>query len=252
MSTNAHKANLARIRDNQRRSRARRREYVHELEQRLRSCELQGVEASAEVQAAARKVADENRRLRSLLNKHGVGDDLITQYLHAGTVLTPNYPANPMLPGVGLGTAVQSLQNVIVPRRPSCLDTNVVYSVPRKTSGEDSAVGVATPSSSTSWEPAQLGTPVSQSHTPQPCNIPPTPVSLSTPQQHHLHIYTENSTPRSQPMTSQQAVISPEDGYQHNYTVQPVLFNHQAMAYGLPLSYQPNPDLQYQNQPNNS
>lgn len=56
-----------RIRDNQRRSRARRKEYLQELETRYRQCEQTGVEASAEIQAAARKVVDENRRLRELL-----------------------------------------------------------------------------------------------------------------------------------------------------------------------------------------
>ncbi|OBT62492.1 hypothetical protein VE03_08017 [Pseudogymnoascus sp. 23342-1-I1] len=69
------KANLARIRDNQRRSRARRKEYLQELEGRLRQCELTGVEASSEIQSAARKVIDENRHLRLLLAKHGVNPD---------------------------------------------------------------------------------------------------------------------------------------------------------------------------------
>ncbi|KFY85083.1 hypothetical protein V500_08739 [Pseudogymnoascus sp. VKM F-4518 (FW-2643)] len=76
------KANLARIRDNQRRSRARRKEYLQELEGRLRQCELTGVEASSEIQGAARKVIEENRkvteqnqRLRLLLAQHGVNLD---------------------------------------------------------------------------------------------------------------------------------------------------------------------------------
>ncbi|KFY46741.1 hypothetical protein V495_02279 [Pseudogymnoascus sp. VKM F-4514 (FW-929)] len=69
------KANLARIRDNQRRSRARRKEYLQELEGRLRQCELTGVEASSEIQGAARKVIEENRRLRLLLAQHGVSPD---------------------------------------------------------------------------------------------------------------------------------------------------------------------------------
>ncbi|KAN0096104.1 hypothetical protein V8E51_014909 [Hyaloscypha variabilis] len=75
------KANLARIRDNQRRSRARRKEYLQELEARLRQCELQGIEASSEIQMAARRVADENKKLRGLLAQHGVGDDTIETYL---------------------------------------------------------------------------------------------------------------------------------------------------------------------------
>ncbi|KAF1944412.1 hypothetical protein EJ02DRAFT_398647 [Clathrospora elynae] len=71
----SHKSqNLARIRDNQRRSRARRKEYLHELEAKLRSCEQVGIEASSEIQGAARKVLDENRKLRSMLQERGVSE----------------------------------------------------------------------------------------------------------------------------------------------------------------------------------
>lgn len=107
-------ANLARIRDNQRRSRARRREYVQDLEARLRRVELQGVEAAAEIQLAARRVAQENRRLRALLNRRGMGDDAIEGLLAGGEV-----------DGMGggeaaAGRAVQRLEQLLVPRRPSC------------------------------------------------------------------------------------------------------------------------------------
>lgn len=71
----SHKAqNLARIRDNQRRSRARRKEYLQELEAKIRSCEQVGIEASSEIQTAARKVLDENRKLRALLHERGVSE----------------------------------------------------------------------------------------------------------------------------------------------------------------------------------
>ncbi|KAF1948892.1 hypothetical protein CC80DRAFT_520875 [Byssothecium circinans] len=69
--------NLARIRDNQRRSRARRKEYLNELETKLRNCEQMGIEASAEIQNAARRVLDENRKLRSILHERGVSDNEI-------------------------------------------------------------------------------------------------------------------------------------------------------------------------------
>ncbi|KXT13865.1 hypothetical protein AC579_6903 [Pseudocercospora musae] len=68
-------SDLARIRDNQRRSRARRKEYLQELETKWRRCEQVGIEASAEIQAAARKVVDENKRLRALLVRHGISPD---------------------------------------------------------------------------------------------------------------------------------------------------------------------------------
>lgn len=71
----------ARIRDNQRRSRARRKEYVRDLEQRLRRFENLGVEATQEVQAAGRKVAEENVLLRSLLRHLGVAEKEVQEYL---------------------------------------------------------------------------------------------------------------------------------------------------------------------------
>ncbi|KAJ9605205.1 hypothetical protein H2200_010595 [Cladophialophora chaetospira] len=49
---------------NQRASRARRKDYIHTLEQRLHAYEAHGVQATAEVQAAARRVAGENAALR--------------------------------------------------------------------------------------------------------------------------------------------------------------------------------------------
>lgn len=66
--------NLARIRDNQRRSRARRKDYLKELETKYRNCEQVGVSASTEIQAAAKGVVEENRRLRDLLKAYGVSD----------------------------------------------------------------------------------------------------------------------------------------------------------------------------------
>ena len=63
-----------RIRDNQRRSRARRKELIDDLKQRLRVFENEGAQATVEVQIAAQKVAKENDVLRSLLREHGVTD----------------------------------------------------------------------------------------------------------------------------------------------------------------------------------
>ncbi|KAI1629012.1 hypothetical protein EDD37DRAFT_32429 [Exophiala viscosa] len=75
----AAKSKQERIRDNQRRSRARRQEYLAELEKRLKEChaicrqaDLQRV-AFADLQA-------ENARLRDLLNFAGVGPELVESY----------------------------------------------------------------------------------------------------------------------------------------------------------------------------
>ncbi|KAL4924627.1 bZIP transcription factor [Aspergillus undulatus] len=71
----------SRIRDNQRRSRARRKEYIRELEERVQSYERLGVTATQEVQAAGRKVARENEGLRELLSLHGIAESQVNQYL---------------------------------------------------------------------------------------------------------------------------------------------------------------------------
>ncbi|KAL1798539.1 hypothetical protein ACET3X_002576 [Alternaria dauci] len=73
--------NLARIRDNQRRSRARRKEYMQELEAKLRSYEQIGIEASSEIQSAARRVLHENQKLRSLLHERGVSESEVAAAL---------------------------------------------------------------------------------------------------------------------------------------------------------------------------
>lgn len=71
-----------RNRDNQRRSRARRKDYVEDLETRAHQFEQEGVRISAEVQAAARKVAEENHLLRSLLALTGISAGEIEAYVH--------------------------------------------------------------------------------------------------------------------------------------------------------------------------
>lgn len=74
-----------RIRDNQRRSRARRKEYIQDLEKRLHKFQTEGIHATREVQEAGRKVAVENSLLRSLLILHGVSDQRVQEYLRAHT-----------------------------------------------------------------------------------------------------------------------------------------------------------------------
>lgn len=109
------KANLMRIRDNQRRSRARRKEYMHELEQRLRVYELQGIEASSEIQQAARKVVDENKKLRSLLNKHGITDSSIDSFLQDPET---NGSSIPHSHGSTEDGASNVLETLLAPRTP--------------------------------------------------------------------------------------------------------------------------------------
>lgn len=77
------KSAAARIRENQRRSRTRRKEYVQHLEQRLRNFERLGIAVTQEVQKAGRKVKRENEMLRSLLLLHGVTEKSVEEYLES-------------------------------------------------------------------------------------------------------------------------------------------------------------------------
>ncbi|KAK4181823.1 hypothetical protein QBC36DRAFT_316654 [Triangularia setosa] len=80
-SDDKKQANLTRIRTNQRLARARRKEYVASLESRIAEYEQKGAQATLEIQLAARKVAEENGRLRELLGKLGVSEAGIREYL---------------------------------------------------------------------------------------------------------------------------------------------------------------------------
>lgn len=75
----------ARNRANQRRSRQRQKDHIQSLEAKLAEYEKHGAQASKAIQIAARKVADENRRLRELLVVLGAAPGEIEAYL-AGSI----------------------------------------------------------------------------------------------------------------------------------------------------------------------
>jgi len=74
------KAKQERIRDNQRRSRARRQEYLAELQQRLEQCRVTCREADL-LRQSFHELHAENAHLRGLLNTAGVGPDLVESSL---------------------------------------------------------------------------------------------------------------------------------------------------------------------------
>ncbi|KAF7559571.1 hypothetical protein G7046_g4601 [Stylonectria norvegica] len=88
-SENSANPTAVRIRDNQRRSRARHKEYVEGLQRKIQDHERRGVEATLEMQQAARNVAVENSRLRILLGYHNVTNDEIDKFLQT----FPDQPA---------------------------------------------------------------------------------------------------------------------------------------------------------------
>ncbi|KAG6028695.1 hypothetical protein E4U41_000610 [Claviceps citrina] len=189
----AQKANLARIRDNQRRSRARRREYLQELEQRLRACELQGVEASAEVQMAARRVAEENRQLRELLHKLGATDDYIAQCLQASAANNAGYSPGEgqSLPAVDAGTTPQSLQQLMLPRRAAHLEPGLHFTLPSHSSREASIASASTINSSP-WE-CSPSTMTSYSHQPQQLGMSPSSTSSSDQPRYSPSVFHANA-----------------------------------------------------------
>lgn len=75
----------ARNRANQRRSRQRQKDHIQSLEARLAEYEKHGAQASKAIQMAARRVADENRKLRELLAGLGLAPGDTDAYL-AGAV----------------------------------------------------------------------------------------------------------------------------------------------------------------------
>ncbi|KAJ9607349.1 hypothetical protein H2200_008422 [Cladophialophora chaetospira] len=90
------KSKQERIRDNQRRSRARRQEYLADLERRLKECHVTCREAEMQRSAFA-DLQMENARLRDLLTYAGISPDLVegfgrqrvssTQVGHAATAM---------------------------------------------------------------------------------------------------------------------------------------------------------------------
>ncbi|KAK9467254.1 hypothetical protein V1512DRAFT_262308 [Lipomyces arxii] len=72
---------LARVRENQRRSRARKREYVSDLETKIRSCHEEGLQLNVQIQRTARRVVEENKRLRELLARVGVDERAVEDWL---------------------------------------------------------------------------------------------------------------------------------------------------------------------------
>ncbi|KAI0132254.1 hypothetical protein BJ170DRAFT_680143 [Xylariales sp. AK1849] len=113
------------IRDNQRRSRARKKEYLKELEQRLRRYEVCGAEASVAIQYAARKVVDENKMLRDVLHRHGIGGNIVESYLQM--TRSPSRLGSPNHATTGNNSA-GGLERLLVPRQLSSDASTVMMS----------------------------------------------------------------------------------------------------------------------------
>jgi len=95
----------ARIRDNQRRSRARRQEHLQDLERRLSECHVTCREAELRL-SAFKELQLENARLRQLLEILGVNENLINTFVHqdasssSAPALRPLKPRIELAPGL--------------------------------------------------------------------------------------------------------------------------------------------------------
>jgi hypothetical protein len=79
-------------RENQRRSRARHREFVEDLQRRIRDYESRGVQATLQMQKVARDVAAENTALRALLANNGISREEIEVYLASSLEVQVSVP----------------------------------------------------------------------------------------------------------------------------------------------------------------
>jgi preprotein translocase subunit SecD len=66
-----------RLRDNKRRNRQKQKDYTASLSARLNDLQVKGVQATKEVQQSARRVVEDNARLKALLRHVGVTDYMI-------------------------------------------------------------------------------------------------------------------------------------------------------------------------------
>lgn len=75
---------LARIRENQRRSRARKQEHIRDLEQKLACLQEQANKNDVEHRLATQRLEMENRKLRYLLSCSGIPPHTVEEYLRTG------------------------------------------------------------------------------------------------------------------------------------------------------------------------
>jgi hypothetical protein len=90
MVTLADTDRVLRLRENKRRNRQRQRDYTASLESRLRRLEADGIKATQEVQSAARKVVEDNLRLKALLRVKGVDEHTIDTWRPEGEAAVSN------------------------------------------------------------------------------------------------------------------------------------------------------------------
>jgi len=90
-----------RLRNNKRRHRQRQADYISSLETQLKEYQSQGVKVTQQVQLSARKVVEDNKRLKALLRHVGVTDDVIETWTPNVLERTPkSLGSEEKLPGI--------------------------------------------------------------------------------------------------------------------------------------------------------
>ncbi|KAL1962411.1 hypothetical protein VTN77DRAFT_9682 [Rasamsonia byssochlamydoides] len=119
---------LTRVRNNQRRCRERKREYVAELESRIAFYEAAAAQGNMKLQAREEQLRSENQRLRALLEFSGISASFLEQYLAEEEQQDPPYDleaglglvADPELP------TVESHSSLLMPLESSTIISDSV------------------------------------------------------------------------------------------------------------------------------
>ncbi|KAE8414153.1 hypothetical protein BDV36DRAFT_13870 [Aspergillus pseudocaelatus] len=99
---------LARVRENQRKSRARKQEHTRGLEQKLVALQEQAHQKDVEHRLAIQKLEAENRSLRLLLSRLGLPAETIAEYVQA--VEDPNMAQKVAIPALRQSLAMHNQQ----------------------------------------------------------------------------------------------------------------------------------------------
>ncbi|KAB5572463.1 hypothetical protein GE09DRAFT_672778 [Coniochaeta sp. 2T2.1] len=155
----AEEARRERTRKNQKRCRQKRKEHTEALQEQIRQLQGMKMEATIDMQRAAREVSNENaewrreyarqeeeirqlreeiklgdearrsreeetRHLRALLNRHGISDDgVLVPPVSGATVRSRNLLPDP-IPPAQPSAAFKHLEQLLQPRQPKCRDVS--------------------------------------------------------------------------------------------------------------------------------
>lgn len=100
------------------------------------------------MQLAARKVAEENKRLRDILKENGVGEEYISQYLQRRPQPSNSIP----LASLEASATVQSMHQAMAPRRLASVESSSPFMLPNQTIPSTSPVSTATMSTGGPWD----------------------------------------------------------------------------------------------------